>query len=322
MRLQNLPHHSPSSLVVSSRIFQHTHHHHSSSGKKACLEQHRISAGLGPLLEHMNGCVRETTLTSQNHDIFRSFCQGNNLLRRSLCLDAYRLSRSFESRSNGDGTCNGKLLTLVIYVCIHIYFSFQSQNQKQMDPTDIVKVPIDLPRLFLHVSVVLFVATLLTQHNNNILTKLWELTKLTFIVFVTMIVCGASPYQDQWHTMMAAVYLTTLLTWDPPIFNESHDKTKPQSLRIRVLRGGSSLCSLQDRVAVAVSHCTLATTIPLQILRLYDRGWQIQRWPVPVILGSTYGWILGVLVGTLWAVRASSSSLSQDSSSPFRRPKE
>jgi hypothetical protein len=32
-------------------------------------------------------------------------------------------------------------------------------------------------------------------------------------------------------------------------------------------------------------------------LRLYDWGGQIQRWPLPVMLGSTYGFVLGTMVG-------------------------
>jgi hypothetical protein len=43
-------------------------------------------------------------------------------------------------------------------------------------------------------------------------------------------------------------------------------------------------------------------TVPTQILLLYDRGYQIQRYPVPIILGSTIGWILGVLLGTIRAL--------------------
>jgi hypothetical protein len=43
-------------------------------------------------------------------------------------------------------------------------------------------------------------------------------------------------------------------------------------------------------------------TVPMQILLLYDRGYQIQRYPVPIILGSTIGWILGVLLGTIRAL--------------------
>jgi len=162
-------------------------------------------------------------------------------------------------------------------------------------------VPIDLPRLLLYVAGVLFVA-MLASHHHDLVNKLLNISKLTIIVFIVMIVCGASLYENQWHTLAASVYFTTLLTFDPPILDDS-SRWNEQYIRIRLR--GSPIQSLQDRIAVATFHCTVAATIPLQILRLYDRGWQVQRWPVPVILGSTYGWILGVVIGTLWALRAS-----------------
>jgi hypothetical protein len=45
----------------------------------------------------------------------------------------------------------------------------------------------------------------------------------------------------------------------------------------------------------------LVLTIVVSILRLYDRGWQVQRWPTPIVLGATYGWVGGVMIGTIGA---------------------
>lgn len=56
----------------------------------------------------------------------------------------------------------------------------------------------------------------------------------------------------------------------------------------------------QAIVARGASQGTIAGAVVFQILRLYDRGWQVQRWPVPVILGSTIGWTVGAFVGALW----------------------
>lgn len=44
-------------------------------------------------------------------------------------------------------------------------------------------------------------------------------------------------------------------------------------------------------------HGTLLVAIPFQILHILDWGAQVQRWPLPVIIGCTYGWIVGTLGG-------------------------
>jgi hypothetical protein len=47
-----------------------------------------------------------------------------------------------------------------------------------------------------------------------------------------------------------------------------------------------------------VYGCTI-TTILFQILRLFDHGYQIQRYPIPIIFGCTIGWMLGTWIGMI-----------------------
>jgi hypothetical protein len=47
-----------------------------------------------------------------------------------------------------------------------------------------------------------------------------------------------------------------------------------------------------------VYGCTI-TTILFQMLRLFDHGYQIQRYPIPIIFGCTIGWILGTWIGMI-----------------------
>jgi putative effector of murein hydrolase len=82
-----------------------------------------------------------------------------------------------------------------------------------------------------------------------------------------------------------------------------------ESLRQRVRGGmrskGHDAVTLaeeqQHLLAKIMFYCCVAFTVPLQILLLYDRGWQVQRWPVPVIVGSTIGWVVGLCLGTMVA---------------------
>jgi hypothetical protein len=73
-----------------------------------------------------------------------------------------------------------------------------------------------------------------------------------------------------------------------------------------VASSSSTTWQRQRRQQLILSQTIVYTcwicTVPVQILLLYDRGYQIQRYPVPIILGSTIGWILGVLLGTIRAL--------------------
>ena len=67
-----------------------------------------------------------------------------------------------------------------------------------------------------------------------------------------------------------------------------------------------SVTKPQQQVIVlhqTIVYCCTSQTILFQILLLYDRGYQIQRYPIPIILGCTIGWIVGTCVGTIRALR-------------------
>jgi hypothetical protein len=211
-----------------------------------------------------------------------------------------------------------------------------------MDPTDIVKVPYDLERLCLYVAsvVVVLLATALERNWR----KIPGLAVLTLLGHGVIVLCGASPLRNPWHTLTASLYTTALILFDPPIFGHDKDNDdestatassnnaatalkqqqqhKESSAGVSwypqlqlLLRGtrpkqrqrGATASSMQqqqrqDKVAMAVAHSVAACLIPCQILLLYDHGMQIQRWPVPIIMASTYGWAVGLVVGTLWAI--------------------
>jgi hypothetical protein len=69
----------------------------------------------------------------------------------------------------------------------------------------------------------------------------------------------------------------------------------------------SSSSSPEHKKMVIVLHqsiiyCCTIVTVLFQILLLYDRGYQIQRYPIPIILGCTIGWIVGACVGSIRAM--------------------
>lgn len=161
-----------------------------------------------------------------------------------------------------------------------------------------------------------FGATMIPRNGiNDFLDRLG----LACLVFGAFILCGASPVTNLLHTALASIYMTTLATFNiVGTTNEIGEeggaedgkdtrddklcsKAKIQPLRYRFfqsLQGPLPLASITtgSRCSAIITQLTVATTIPFQILLLYDRGWQAQRWPVPIILGSTCGWLLGTVL--------------------------
>lgn len=179
------------------------------------------------------------------------------------------------------------------------------QHEKQLDPTEIVVIPYNLTRLCVYTLITLAVATASADRPT---AQLMEVLRSSIVVFLAMLLCGASPFDNLAHTYLAAVYLVTLCTLDPPRFiGNDGDSVRPQqrSLWQRLYppqqTGRSSSRRGGEPLGSTICCCTtLALTIPFEVLLLYDRGWQWQRWPLPVMIGSTLGWALGCVMGTVW----------------------
>jgi len=188
----------------------------------------------------------------------------------------------------------------------------KSQHERQLDPTEIVAVPYDLERLSVYVASVIVYLILIRHPVEDWPRTLGQWLQLTAVCFALFVLCGASPYEKQAHTVLAAAYFAALCWCEPPVF-ETLQTVNLQSWSLlqefqqRFHRCGRrhrhNLHSLaqqrQSLLQSIVLHACIACTIPLQILLLYDRGWQWQRWPIPVVLGSTIGWIGSTIVGTL-----------------------
>ena len=138
-------------------------------------------------------------------------------------------------------------------------------------------------------------AAVFLQHGVRILN---DFLSLSIYAMAAMLLSGASVKDKLLHSSCAAIYWTALAFFlEPPFlamvrtsYANRHDTTQSKSwLRSQWLQealAGRDLSSF-------VFHTTLAVTIVMQILNLYDRGWQWQRWPVPMIVGSSFGWVLG-----------------------------
>lgn len=179
--------------------------------------------------------------------------------------------------------------------------------------------------MFLTTFIITFVTILSTTSSTNIINKMNDMIQFTIIMTCTMIICGASPYQHVIHTILSSLYVISLLTLDIPTYDDNDDNNNNNSLSKQQQQQGTisssttSLDNLLWRISPPMSlssstkattttshqiraHCIMAITIVCQILLLYDRGWQIQRWPVPTIVGSSIGWTLGIIISYLYFI--------------------
>lgn len=189
------------------------------------------------------------------------------------------------------------------------------QHVKQIDPTDIVLIPYDLSRLLLYVGLIIGYLIASSCLRGNSIP--YHLLPSSAIALAMMILAGASPTKHILHSALSALYCAALCLSDPPIV-VSVPPPNAFSEHVRYRLRGVAMHAVSDQkqreqavVARGASQGAIAGAVVFQILRLYDRGWQVQRWPVPVIMGSTIGWTMGAFVGTLWVILGPPSRLEQ-----------
>jgi hypothetical protein len=200
------------------------------------------------------------------------------------------------------------------------------QHEQQLDPTDIVLVPYDVERLRWY-SIQIGLALVVLSPRQHVLKLHWVMLS-TIIMLVIFVLCGASPYQHISHTILASLHSSFLIWLDPPIFSYNTNVTATKTMSFwswhafseavqhriygveldngnkKVLAELSIQQHRQKVLQSVICHCIVACLIPVSILRLYDRGWQVQRWPVPIVLGTTSGWTMGLIFGTQWIIHS------------------
>ncbi|CAB9515568.1 expressed unknown protein [Seminavis robusta] len=206
------------------------------------------------------------------------------------------------------GITAGLLVLLFQYLMGQLHI--QAIEMKHMDPTDIVLVPLELDRLTVYVAVVSVASWVSAMTNGGTLLSLlihWISAASAF--FAIAIVCGASPTEHLYHTELACLYISSLAILLTTTNNGSSTAISPgvswwesrlalPLLATKKTHDESAMVHFHRHLlATCQTHALLFVTIPFQILRLYDWGSQIQRWPLPIMLGSTYGFVLGTIGG-------------------------
>jgi|AntRauTorckE5430_2_1112549.scaffolds.fasta_scaffold00498_2 hypothetical protein len=123
---------------------------------------------------------------------------------------------------------------------------------------------------------------------------------LSVIMIVVSIFCGASPFVNVRHTVLASMFFTQMaFGYIQPNDNEPIQMAVRRVLLAPDYTELTFIESLVNELNCYILYGTVVTTIPFVVLNILDGGLQIQRWPIPIILGSFYGHILGITIGTL-----------------------
>lgn len=142
----------------------------------------------------------------------------------------------------------------------------------------------------------------------------------TCLTLLIIIQCGASPRENIKQTMLASLFISTLacgfLQPDPSntfidvIRNvvlgtdtERSNDGSSFSTPTETSKAAPMLMGDSDIILTVMNQCvfygTIGVTTPFMILNILDHGSQIQRWPVPILLGGTVGYIVGNVIAII-----------------------
>ena len=181
-----------------------------------------------------------------------------------------------------------------------------------MDPTEIIATPLEAPSVgfFTGISVlVLFAMSVKWWEPKQLLLETRNFILATLLTLFAMVLCGADPTENQVHTLWASLYAAALVWLSPPLTDASTTTVSDfQSALLTRLRWMSHRTP-NEKLSFCRFYATLLVAVPFQILNILDWGAQIQRWPLPIILGCTFGWIAGSLFALLLLTLQPSSKI-------------
>jgi uncharacterized integral membrane protein len=123
---------------------------------------------------------------------------------------------------------------------------------------------------------------------------------LTVILFFISILCGVSPFANVHHSLLASFFVATLACgYIQPKADESIQMAIKRVIVVPDYSELPYIDCLVNEMNGYMLYSVVAVTIPFMILNVLDGGFQVQRWPLPIILGCFCGHVIGIIVGTL-----------------------
>lgn len=158
-----------------------------------------------------------------------------------------------------------------------------------LEPIDILNAPFPMDDLVLFVGGAvtgIFLVSVPWWDPSILLQHVYVTCMTTILLWVVFILCGAHPTHHHDSTALTSLYIASLLTcWNPACMPfHFHHYSKPIQ---------------HHSFATPRVYVTLITMVPCSILHILDWGAQIQRWPIPLLLGSTVGHAIGTVVSII-----------------------
>mmetsp|Transcript_5637 Transcript_5637/g.14084 ORF Transcript_5637/g.14084 Transcript_5637/m.14084 type:complete len:231 (-) Transcript_5637:567-1259(-) len=169
--------------------------------------------------------------------------------------------------------------------------SKMATEMASMDPSEIIGIPFPLTQVTIFCVAPVFVlfTCWTVKHPSTVGWKILSFIKVWGLMFVIFGLCGVDIIATWQHSMMAALFLTALLCAN---LTEKRTSKLLQEL---------PFYDFSDLLSTTRLYTTLGFIIPFSILSILDHGDQQQRWPVPVLMGGTYGFVVGSIVGIFLA---------------------
>lgn len=140
-------------------------------------------------------------------------------------------------------------------------------------------------------------------------------TLMQFIIFLVVVLSGASPVEHLHHTLLASAYLSNMMfSYIPPnherlslfhsIANVFMAFSKFNKIESGQEHNQSPFIMMQKRITefnAFILYSIIGVLCPSMILNILDHGEQYQRWPFPIILAALMGHVIGAILGLLFA---------------------
>ena len=162
-------------------------------------------------------------------------------------------------------------------------------SQAHLDPSEIIGTPFPLLNVasFTMLPVTTMIIFSLVRSPPKFVASLASLIKASLATFALFALCGDNLINHWKHSLLTAIYIGTLAN--------STSTGKKTSNIIEEF----PFNDFSDIISTYRLYGIIFFSIPFQIMSVLDHGNQSQRWPLPLLFGSTYGYVIGTIIGLL-----------------------
>lgn len=202
-------------------------------------------------------------------------------------MAARHSDQSSKTRQSRHGTYNQD--------CVFVAASYETDPmpfccvQAHMDPSEIIATPFPIQNVisFTMFPVVVMMIYWLVRSPTRFSSNMISLTKASLVTFALFALCGDNLVKHWQLSLLTAIYIGALAV--------STSTGKETSNILEEL----PFSDFSDIMATCKLYGMFLFCIPFQIMSVLDHGNQIQRWPLPMLFGGTYGYVIGTLIGLL-----------------------